>query len=41
MNVADLSLSQAIVLGMIPYLPGTIIKLITAAAISSRYSLNQ
>jgi biotin transport system substrate-specific component len=41
MNVADLSLTQALVLGMIPYLPGAVLKLIAAAVISSRYSLNQ
>ena len=39
MNVADLSLAQAIVLGMIPYLPGAVLKLVAAAAVSSRYSL--
>jgi biotin transport system substrate-specific component len=41
MNVADLSLTQAIALGMVPYLPGAVLKLIAAAVISSGYSLDK
>lgn len=41
MHVADLSFAQAIALGLVPYLPGAVIKLVTAAVISSRYSLDR
>ncbi|WP_340819624.1 biotin transporter BioY [Methanolobus sp. WCC4] len=39
MNVASLGLSEALALGLIPFIPGSILKLLAAAIITSRYSI--
>ncbi len=39
MSVANLTLSEALILGMIPYMPGAVLKLIVSALIASRYSI--
>ncbi len=39
MIVASLSLPEALALGLIPFIPGAILKLVAAAIISSRYSI--
>ncbi|MDY0388472.1 MAG: biotin transporter BioY [Methanolobus sp.] len=38
-NVASLSFPEAIALGLIPYLPGAILKIIASSVIASRYSI--
>ncbi len=39
MNVASLSFPEAIALGLIPYIPGAIVKIIASSIIASRYSI--
>lgn len=39
MNVASLSFPEAIALGLIPYIPGAILKIIASSIIASRYSI--
>lgn len=39
MNVASLSFPEAIALGLIPYIPGAILKIIASSVIASRYSI--
>lgn len=41
MHVADLTISGAIAAGILPFIPGGIIKIILAAVIASKYSLNR
>lgn len=41
MQVADLTISGAIAAGILPFIPGGIIKIILAAFIASKYSLNR
>lgn len=39
MNIATLSFPEALALGLIPYIPGAILKLLAASIITSRYSI--
>ncbi|WP_094227169.1 biotin transporter BioY [Methanolobus psychrotolerans] len=39
MNVASLSLQEAVAIGLIPFIPGAFLKLLTSAVIASRYSI--
>lgn len=39
MNIASLSLTEALALGLIPFIPGSILKVLAASIITSRYTI--
>jgi biotin transport system substrate-specific component len=39
MNIASLSFPEAVVLGLVPYIPGDILKVLASSIIASRYSI--
>ncbi|SFM47368.1 biotin transporter BioY [Methanolobus profundi] len=39
MNIASLSLTEALALGLLPFIPGSILKVLAASIITSRYTI--